>query len=170
MTGEQRVIVVGASLAGARGMESLRRAGFTGRITLVGAETHYPPYDRPPLSKQILAGSWEAGAGRLRVDEDLRVDRLLGRRAIAALPYFWSDQHDWKVQFVGFPGDRTGEGEVTIAEGALDDGRFVAAYHLAGRLAGALCVKPAQLSRYRKRIVAEYEVPGRVVAAEESKV
>lgn len=80
-TRDQHVVVVGSSLAGVRGTESLRRAGFTGQITLVGAETHYPPYDRPPLSKQILAGSWEAGAGRLRLDEGVGVDRLLGRTA-----------------------------------------------------------------------------------------
>ncbi len=49
------VVVVGAGLAGWRLVEALRREGYTGRITVVGGEVHRP-YDRPPLSKQVLAG------------------------------------------------------------------------------------------------------------------
>ncbi|MDX6356922.1 MAG: hypothetical protein QOF98_3825 [Streptomyces sp.] len=82
MAGAQRVVVVGSSLAGVRGAEALRRAGFSGGITLVGAEAHFPPYDRPPLSKQILAGSLGPEEGRLRVDSGVNVDLLLGRRAV----------------------------------------------------------------------------------------
>ncbi len=81
MTRAQRVVIVGASLAGVRGAEALRRAGFSGRITLVGAEPHFPPYDRPPLSKQILAGTWHPEAGRLRLDDSAHLDLLLGRPA-----------------------------------------------------------------------------------------
>ena len=51
------VVVVGASLAGVRAAETLRREGFSGAVTVVGAETHQP-YDRPPLSKQVLTGEW----------------------------------------------------------------------------------------------------------------
>lgn len=50
------IVVVGASLAGVRCVEALRRHGASGAITLIGAETERP-YDRPPLSKQFLAGS-----------------------------------------------------------------------------------------------------------------
>ncbi|WP_132251260.1 NAD(P)/FAD-dependent oxidoreductase [Methylobacterium segetis] len=57
-------VVVGASLAGLRGAEALRRAGFAGRLTIVGAEPH-PPYDRPPLSKHVLTGEVPAEATRL---------------------------------------------------------------------------------------------------------
>jgi NADPH-dependent 2,4-dienoyl-CoA reductase/sulfur reductase-like enzyme len=49
--------VAGASLAGLRAAETVRREGFTDRVVVVGAEPH-PPYDRPPLSKQVLAGTW----------------------------------------------------------------------------------------------------------------
>ena len=54
----ESIVVVGASLAGLRAVETLRRDGFDGRLTLVGAEPHLP-YDRPPLSKELLAGDWE---------------------------------------------------------------------------------------------------------------
>ncbi len=49
------VTVVGAGLAGLRTVESLRRRGYHGRVVLIGAEPHLP-YDRPPLSKQVLRG------------------------------------------------------------------------------------------------------------------
>lgn len=51
------VVVVGASLAGLRAAEVLRGEGFRGAITMVGDEPH-GPYDRPPLSKQVLTGEW----------------------------------------------------------------------------------------------------------------
>lgn len=47
------VVVVGAGLAGAQSVAALRRHGFAGRVTLLGAEG-LPPYDRPPLSKELL--------------------------------------------------------------------------------------------------------------------
>ena len=50
-----RIVIVGASLGGLRAAEALRTEGFAGHLTLIGDEP-YPPYDRPPLSKQVLAG------------------------------------------------------------------------------------------------------------------
>lgn len=50
-----RIVIVGASLAGLRAAEGLRAEGFAGRLTVVGEEP-YLPYDRPPLSKSVLAG------------------------------------------------------------------------------------------------------------------
>jgi NADPH-dependent 2,4-dienoyl-CoA reductase/sulfur reductase-like enzyme len=50
-----RIVIVGASLAGLRAAEALRDQGFTGSLTLIGDEVH-EPYDRPPLSKQVLKG------------------------------------------------------------------------------------------------------------------
>ncbi len=52
------IAVVGASLAGLRAVETLRSEGFDGTLHLVGDEAHLP-YDRPPLSKQVLAGAWD---------------------------------------------------------------------------------------------------------------
>jgi len=54
----ERIVVAGGSLAGLRACESLRRHGFEGAIVVLGAERHLP-YDRPPLSKQYLAGAWD---------------------------------------------------------------------------------------------------------------
>ncbi len=53
-----QIVVIGGSLAGLRCVEALRRLGYDGRLTWVGAETHLP-YDRPPLSKDVLAGTRE---------------------------------------------------------------------------------------------------------------
>lgn len=78
-----KVVVVGASLAGLRSVEALRRLGFEGGIVCVGAEAHRP-YDRPPLSKDVLAGKWDAERTSLCTPEawhDLAVDWRLGARA-----------------------------------------------------------------------------------------
>ena len=53
------VVVVGAGLAGAHAVETLRSEGYSGDITLLGAEPH-PPYERPPLSKGLLLGTDDA--------------------------------------------------------------------------------------------------------------
>ncbi|MEA3075742.1 MAG: hypothetical protein QOF60_650, partial [Actinomycetota bacterium] len=66
-----------------RAAEALRREGLAGSLTLVGAETHWPPFDRPPLSKQVLSGAWPEDKARLRVAEDLAAVLLLGVRAVA---------------------------------------------------------------------------------------
>ncbi|OIJ92679.1 NAD(P)/FAD-dependent oxidoreductase [Streptomyces colonosanans] len=50
-----RIVVAGASMGGLRAAEQLRAAGWTGAVTVVGAEPHMP-YNRPPLSKEVLAG------------------------------------------------------------------------------------------------------------------
>ena len=80
-----QIVVVGASLAGLRACESLRQEGFDGRIVLIGEEPD-PPYDRPPLSKTLLAGDWEPDRVRLRKPEEtaaLNLDLRLGRAATA---------------------------------------------------------------------------------------
>ena len=79
------VVVVGASLAGLRAAEEIRHEGHTGPVVIIGDETH-APYDRPPLSKQFLAGKWDA----LRIHhhapdqlDTLGLDFRLGTRATA---------------------------------------------------------------------------------------
>ena len=77
------VAIVGASLAGYRCLTTLRRGGFEGTIAFVGAEPHLP-YDRPPLSKQVLGGEWELERAGLTTAADLQeldVDWRPGTRA-----------------------------------------------------------------------------------------
>ena len=59
LTSSDHVVIVGAGLAGWRLATSLRQYGFDGEVTLIGDEPH-APYDRPPLSKQVLEGKWPA--------------------------------------------------------------------------------------------------------------
>jgi NADPH-dependent 2,4-dienoyl-CoA reductase/sulfur reductase-like enzyme len=79
------VLVVGAAAGGLATVEALRRRGFSGPITMLGAEPHLP-YDRPPLSKQVLAGDWAPERARLRPEAALAaldVKLALGDPAIA---------------------------------------------------------------------------------------
>jgi 3-phenylpropionate/trans-cinnamate dioxygenase ferredoxin reductase component len=85
--GPRRIAVVGGSLAGLRAAEELRLAGFDGAVTVVGDEVHRP-YDRPPLSKQVLAGTWDVDRIALDVTaagglDGLDLDWHLGARATA---------------------------------------------------------------------------------------
>lgn len=83
MSAPSSVTVVGASLAGLRAAETLRRDGFDGPITLIGDEAH-EPYDRPPLSKQVLAGDWEPDRIALTPSDklaDLDLDLRFGTTA-----------------------------------------------------------------------------------------
>ena len=80
-----RIVIVGASLAGLRTAETLRARGFDGVVTLIGDEPHRP-YDRPPLSKQVLQGSFEADDTFFRKKDGydgLSLDMRLGVRATA---------------------------------------------------------------------------------------
>jgi 3-phenylpropionate/trans-cinnamate dioxygenase ferredoxin reductase subunit len=76
--------VAGMSLAGLRAAETLRREGFDGRIVAISGEAHLP-YDRPPLSKELLRGEWEPEQIVLRKQgvDDLELDWRLGTRATA---------------------------------------------------------------------------------------
>lgn len=96
------VVIVGAGHAGGCAAAALRASGFTGRITLVGSEKHLP-YERPPLSKELLAGlippektylrprDWYATSNiQLRLGTDvLAIDRAAGRLQLShgVLPY-----------------------------------------------------------------------------------
>ncbi|WP_340384569.1 FAD-dependent oxidoreductase [Streptomyces sp. SS7] len=75
------VAVVGASLAGLSAVRALRKQGYDGRLVVIGDEPHRP-YDRPPLSKEFLAGTLgEADLALETEGEDLGAEWLLGVRA-----------------------------------------------------------------------------------------
>ncbi|MFI9174415.1 NAD(P)/FAD-dependent oxidoreductase [Streptomyces lincolnensis] len=81
---QRRVVVVGAGMAGVQTAVALREQGFTGGVTVIGAEPHQP-YDRPPLSKAVLLGKAEDSA--FEVDfESLGIDLRLGREVLGVRP------------------------------------------------------------------------------------
>ena len=82
MTHGERCVVVGASMAGLRAAEAVRKAGFTGEVVVFGTEPHMP-YNRPPLSKDALLGEPEGLAFRIpRAAQD--VHWRLGETVVAA--------------------------------------------------------------------------------------
>jgi NADPH-dependent 2,4-dienoyl-CoA reductase/sulfur reductase-like enzyme len=143
-----RIVIVGASLAGLRAAEALRDEGFTGKLTLIGDEKQ-EPYDRPPLSKQVLKGwvpadhtllprsreldaEWRLGVAATGLDrktktvqlatgEQVPFDRLLIATGVRSRP--WFNKEEAKL-----------EGLFTIR--TSDD---------AGRLHAALAAKPRRV-------------------------
>ncbi len=85
---EGTVVVVGASLAGLRAAEEVRHEGHAGPVIVVGEEVH-APYDRPPLSKQVLSGKWDVERIHHHTPDKLDAIGLefrLGRRAVGLDP------------------------------------------------------------------------------------
>src|SRR5258708_31781000 len=80
-----RIVIVGAALAGLRAAETLREEGFTGELTMVGEERQLP-YDRPPLSKQVLLGRVRAKDTGLPRRREVDAKWKLGMRAIGVDP------------------------------------------------------------------------------------
>ena len=81
----EHIVIVGASLAGARAAQNLRRQGHEGRLTIVGAEPHLP-YDRPPLSKDMLTTDKDPSELALSPPEsyaEIDAEMLLGTPASA---------------------------------------------------------------------------------------
>jgi len=144
------VTVVGASLAGLSTARALRAQGYQGRLTVVGAE-HHPPYDRPPLSKEYLAGTLDRTELDLLTPEDdaLAADWLLGRTATAL------DTDERAVVLDG--GERLVSDAVVIATGARArqlPGPTLAGPALAGpTLAGPALAGPALAGVHTVRTV-----------------
>ncbi|MBM7171378.1 oxidoreductase [Streptomyces sp. G44] len=82
--GERHVVVVGAGMAGVQTAVALREQGFTGAVTVLGAEPHQP-YDRPPLSKAVLLGKAEGSAFDIDF-EALGIGLRLGREVTGVRP------------------------------------------------------------------------------------
>src|SRR5580693_2433089 len=140
----RRVVIVGASAAGLTAAEALRRRGYDGTLTLIGDEPH-PPYDRPPLSKQILAGTWEQEKVVLRNNEalsELGADLLLGHTATGL------DAAGRRVLLAG--GGAVGYDALVIATGVSPrqlPGASLAGAHLLRTLDDALTLRAHLLGR-----------------------
>ncbi len=77
------VVIVGSSVGGVRTAQALRGEGFEGRIVLVGEEARLP-YDKPPLSKQFLGGSWDADRVALLTEAAADAARIELKLGVAA--------------------------------------------------------------------------------------
>ncbi|MCY3571058.1 MAG: FAD-dependent oxidoreductase [Chloroflexi bacterium] len=135
----ERVVIVGASLAGLNAAEALRDDGFEGRITLIGEEPQRP-YDRPPLSKQLLTGEWDTDRLPLRSADEFAQLQLefLGGRAATGL--------DVGQQLVALDDGQSVEFDgLVIASGAreirLPFGRELAGVHALRSQADALRIR-----------------------------
>ena len=143
------VVVAGASLAGLRAAEQLRESGFDGRITMLGEEPHRA-YDRPPLSKQILTGEWEADRTSLPAASD---DAGLGLEWRPSTTATGLDLDDREVVLAG--GERLAYDGLVISTGATPR-RLPSSEHLLGvttlrTLDDALALR-ADLERTPRRV------------------
>jgi 3-phenylpropionate/trans-cinnamate dioxygenase ferredoxin reductase subunit len=144
VTGPNQVVIVGAGAAGLTAAEALRNRGYDGTLTLIGDEQHLP-YDRPPLSKQILAGTWEPDRIALRGNDALAkldADLLFGRCAVGL------DLAARRVLLDG--GDRIDFDGLVIATGVSPrslPGADLAGIHLLRSLDDALSLRADLLAR-----------------------
>ncbi len=162
MNGMERVAVVGASLAGLRAVECLRRAKFEGKVVLIGAEKHLP-YDRPPLSKEVLRG--EAGEERLALRrkgyDDLDVDLRLGQRA----QFLDTAKREVRLE----SGDAVGYDGLIIATGgevrALPNQPTMAGIHVLRTLDDALAIRAALEAKPRVAVIGAGFIGAEVAAS-----
>jgi NADPH-dependent 2,4-dienoyl-CoA reductase/sulfur reductase-like enzyme len=106
----EHVTIVGGSVAGLRAAQELRRAGFAGRVTMVGAESR-TAYQRPPLSKGFLSGAAEESSLTLRQAEGMEIEQILGVAATGL------DPRSREVRLSS--GERLAYDGLVIATGAL---------------------------------------------------
>lgn len=143
----ERLVVVGASLAGLRAVQAARKAGHTGPLTLVGGEPHLP-YDRPPLSKAYLAaGGTDPEDPTFRTEEELRgeldVDLRLGTWATG----LDADRRAVELSADGSTTERLEYGALIVATGAtprtLPGAEKLAGVHTLRTLDDAIAIRAA---------------------------
>ncbi|MFJ4650830.1 NAD(P)/FAD-dependent oxidoreductase [Nocardia sp. NPDC088792] len=115
----EHIVVVGASAAGLTAAETLRREGFTGTLTMIGDEIH-APYDRPPLSKQVLTGD------RAPEQLALRAPDLLGRLDLELRSGCRATGVDTAARIVTFADANHAPGRTRTADRVRYDGLVIA--------------------------------------------
>ena len=143
-------LVVGASLAGLHAARTLRLEGHSGPIVVVDADPD-APYDKPPLSKQVLSGEWERDRIVLpAATDDLDLDLRLGHRATAL------DITTRTVAFEGAGAAPVSFDQLVIATGAaarrLPDSAGIAGVHVVRTLHDSLALR-AELEAEPSRVV-----------------
>ncbi|MFB8243852.1 NAD(P)/FAD-dependent oxidoreductase [Streptomyces sp. NPDC055952] len=142
----RRVVVAGAGMAGVQTAVALREQGFTGTVTLIGAEPHQP-YDRPPLSKAVLLGKAEGSA--FDVDfEALGIGLRLGCEVLGLRP----GDHELDTEVGPVPYD-----VLVVATGAepvrLPGAQDVPGVHLLRTLDDAERLRPVLAARHEIVVV-----------------
>ncbi|MGW0808568.1 NAD(P)/FAD-dependent oxidoreductase [Nonomuraea sp. NPDC002799] len=156
------VLIVGASAGGLAVAEALRRKGHQGRLILLGAEAH-PPYDRPPLSKQVLSGLWESERAHLRPEAELAkldAEFVLGDPAVRL---------DAAAREVVTASGRTLRGQSVVLATGLTPARLpgqdgLAGVHVLRTMDDALALRAHLLQGPRLVVVGEGVLGGEVVA------
>jgi 3-phenylpropionate/trans-cinnamate dioxygenase ferredoxin reductase subunit len=114
MPDRQTFVIIGASLAGGRAAQALRKEGFGGRVILIGAEPD-PPYERPPLSKEYLRGDMpreKIFIATLETYREQEIELRLGVRATRI------DPREHSLELEG--GERLGYDKLLLATGGRE--------------------------------------------------
>lgn len=159
-SGRPAIGIVGASLAGLHAACELRRLGFAGELTIIGAETEMP-YDRPPLSKEILDGSWQPEQARLSTEAAIGARWCLGEPAVSL------DVEARRVTLAGGH-SRTFNAGIVIATGATPrrlKGSELAGVHVIRTLADSLALTAELESRPARVAIVGFGFIGAEVAS-----
>jgi NADPH-dependent 2,4-dienoyl-CoA reductase/sulfur reductase-like enzyme len=154
------ITVVGASLAGLYAAQALRTQGFDGELVVIGNELRRP-YDRPPLSKEFLAGKIDADALNLESDDDdLHARWLLGSPAVSL--------RTATREVVLADGTRVGTDGVVIATGArareLPGTANLAGVHVLRTIDDAVALRSELLPGARLVVIGAGFIGGEVAA------
>ncbi|WP_245674645.1 FAD-dependent oxidoreductase [Herbidospora cretacea] len=143
-----KIVIVGGSLAGARAAETLRREGFAGPLTVV-SEEEGEPYDRPPLSKQVLTGQVPPEHTRLPRVRELDAEWLAGTPAsgldVAAKRVLLADGREVGFDRVLLATGTRARPWQNEAEAALKGVHTLRSAHDAGALREALAAGPERV-------------------------
>ncbi|MFC5337323.1 NAD(P)/FAD-dependent oxidoreductase [Leucobacter denitrificans] len=106
------IVIIGGGLAGGRAARTVRELGYAGDVTILAAEPHFP-YERPPLSKEVLQGKHEPDSVYLKPDDwyaEQRIDVRTGVRVSA----IHTDTHEVSTE----SGERLAYDKLVIATGS----------------------------------------------------